>query len=341
MTAGALTVLVAMGGGCSISSDPTNAATAATSSDAPATTTSDAPESSGDGTTPTGAATTASETSPDLSALVSEVQGTFQQFVYSDSQTGASLPYNLYLPPDYDPTRSYPLVLYVADSSLVGQDVTAPLSQYGALIWASDSEQAKHPSIVLVPEYPSVIIDDHGSYTTTEYVDMTARLVEAVSSDYSVDPDRIYGTGQSMGAMTVMYLAAQQPDLFAAELIVSGQWDVSTLANLASERFIYAAAAGDERASAGQAEVESMVAAASVPYSTLTLDATSAATELTEAAAAMLSEGNSANFVTFAAGTVVAASGSGGGGTSSEHMTSFQPTYQIAALRDWLFAQTG
>ncbi|MCZ9339283.1 hypothetical protein NGM37_16035, partial [Streptomyces sp. TRM76130] len=78
------------------------------------------------------------------------------------------------------------MVLYIADSSLVGQDVTAPLDQYGALIWASEEDQALHESLVLVPEFPEVILDDHGSFTMTDYVEMTKRLVEAVAEKYSV-----------------------------------------------------------------------------------------------------------------------------------------------------------
>ena len=57
------------------------------------------------------------------------------------------------------------------------------------------------------------------------------------------------------------------------------------------------------------------------------------------AVASMLSEGNSANFITFAPGTTVS-----GGVISSrgagEHMTSFDYAYKIEAVRDWLFRQT-
>lgn len=280
--------------------------------------------------------------SPDLATLQAEVTDLFEQYEYTDAETGLTLPYNLYLPEDYDPSQTYPLVLYIADSSLVGQDVTAPLSEYGALIWASESEQAENESIVLVPEYPEVIIDDHGSYTTTDYVEMTARLVEAVSSEYSVDPDRVYGTGQSMGCMTVMALAAAHPELFAAELFVSGQWDITQLENLTDETFFYIAAAGDENASGGQAEVQQMLDDAGVSYNTATWDATWSAQESADAAAELLAAGDDINFATFAEGTVLEAAGStdSSGPQNSEHMASFQPAYEIEALRDWLFAQS-
>ncbi|MBC7279193.1 alpha/beta hydrolase-fold protein [Nocardioides sp.] len=268
----------------------------------------------------------------------------FTQETFNDSETGEALSYNIFLPADYDPTKAYPMVLYIADSSLVGQDVTAPLNQYGALIWASEAEQAKHESIVVVPEYPSVIIDDHGSFTTTDYVDMTARLVQNIGDEYNVDTDRVYGTGQSMGAMTVMYLAAQQPELFAAELIVSGQWDPDQLQGLTEETFTYVAAAGDENSSGGQSDVEALLDDAGVAYATGSdWDATWDTAKLDAAAQEMYASGDAANFATFAAGTVLTASGQSAdssGAGSSEHMASFEPAYKIEALRDWLFEQS-
>ena len=315
-------------------SEPTSTSTAAVSTPSATSTSAATSEST---------AAAASSESPDLATLVAEVTDTFTQATYTDSATGAELPYNIYLPADYDASKTYPVVLYIADSSLVGQDVTAPLSQYGALIWASSEQQAVQESIVIVPEYPEVIIDDHGSYTTTDYVEATVGLLESIQSQYSVDASRIYGTGQSMGAMTVMYLAAHHPDLFAAELIVSGQWDPTDLSGLTSEKFLYFAAGGDENASGGQTDVEALLDSAGVAYGTTTLDATAAATEQNAAVSDLVANGDTANFATFDTGTVLEVAGtssSSGMGGSSEHMASFEPAYKIAAARDWLLSQT-
>jgi len=277
--------------------------------------------------------------------LSAEVKSKFEQAAYKDATTGKTLPYNVFLPEGYDSSASYPMVLYIADSSLVGQSVTAPLSQYGALIWASGTEQAKRKSIVVVPEYPSVIIDDHGSFTTTEYVELTARFVAGMQDKYAVDPKRVYGTGQSMGCMTVMDLAAKHPDLFTAELFVSGQWEASQLANLAKQKFFYIAAGGDSNSTGGQKDVEGILGDAGVSYGTATWDATWSATKLDTAAKKLLADGDSTNFATFKTGTVLKAGGSSSatssmGGGTAEHMASFEPAYKITALRDWLFQQS-
>lgn len=57
------------------------------------------------------------------------------------------------------------------------------------------------------------------------------------------------------------------------------------------------------------------------------------------AVAAMLAEGNSANFVTFTLGTTLAEGQTAGSG-AGEHMTSFDYAYKLEAVRDWLFAQS-
>ncbi|MFD5257328.1 alpha/beta hydrolase-fold protein [Streptomyces bobili] len=307
------------------------------SSESPSTSTSSAGSASASASA---SAASGGGDTPSLESLTTEVPGKFKQYTYKDSQTGKSVPYNLYVPTGYDESKTYPLVLYIADSSLAGKAVTAPLSQYGALIWASESEQAKHESLVLVPEYPEVIIDDHGSFTTTDYVELTARLVGSVTGKYSVDAKRVYGTGQSMGCMTVMYLAAKHPDLFAAELFVSGQWDISELDSLAKEKFFYIAAGGDEKASGGQAEVKKMLKSAGVSYQEATWDATWSGAQFASVAKKLFAAGDSVNFATFKTGTVLETSSASSAAMGGEHMASFEPAYRITALRDWLFQQT-
>lgn len=275
----------------------------------------------------------------ELQTMISEVKGKFKQFGFKDPDTGKTVPYNLYIPDNYDSSKSYPLVLFIADSSVVGKDTTAPLTQgYGGLIWATKEEQAKHESFVLVPEYPETILDDHSGFTMTDYVEMTPRLLNSVTSSYNIDKNRVYGTGQSMGCMTIMYLSAQHPDLFTAEFFVSGQWDISKLGNLASQKFFYIAAAGDDKASAGQVEVENMLKTAGTKYSSATeWDATWPSDKSSSAVKSILSEGNNINIATFKKGTVLPEGTPAG---TSEHMYSFDYAYKIEAVRDWLFQQT-
>lgn len=166
----------------------------------------------------------------ELQTMISEVKGLFEVKSYTDIQTNLTLPYNLYLPKDYSADKKYPLVVFIGDMTTVGTNSEKPLTQgWGGLIWATEAEQAKHECIVAVPVYPKTVLDDRNGYEMTDYVELTPRLISDIAENYAVDEDRIYGTGQSMGAMTTLYLAAAHTDLYAAVMIVDGQWDISTL----------------------------------------------------------------------------------------------------------------
>ncbi len=279
---------------------------------------------------------------PELSAILSEVESKYSQATFADSATGKSIEYNLFLPDNYDSSRKYPMVVFIADSSLVGRGATASLEQgYGGVIWATASDQAKHESIVLVPTYPSVIIDDNNGYTMTDYIEATKNLIDEISNKYTVDTNRIYATGQSMGCMTMLVLASRYPDLFAAELFVSGQWKIDELTNLKSQKFFYIVAGGDQKASAGQEEVYNMLTSAGVNVTRVkNLDATMSNADFKTEIDKITTKNTNINMFNFTSGTVASGSSSSRGMGSSEHMSSFNYAYRIEAVRDWLFSQS-
>jgi predicted peptidase len=338
-----LSVLASVISACAAA--PKNSATTAPSTSAtavPTSTSQSAATNSGNSGGPTGGMMGGGgvDKSSDtvLQTMISQVEGKFKQFTYTDSTTGKTVPYNLYIPANYDSSKSYPLVLFIADSSVVGQDVTAPLTQgYGGIIWATDSDQAKHASFVLVPEFPDVVVDDHSGYVTTDYVEVTARLLKSVTGSYNIDTNRLYATGQSMDCMISLYLNATHPDLFAASLYVDGQWDVSILKPLEGQKFFYFAAGGDQKASTGMSEVKSMLDSAGVTYSATTVNAKAAADVIDAAVQKLISEGHKTNFVSWETGSVLPDGVTSQG--ANEHMYSFDHAYQVTAARDWLFAQ--
>lgn len=312
----------------------------------------------------------------DKDAIVAAYADKFTQETYTDTSTGLSVTYNMYLPKDYDQSRSYPMVVFIADSSCTGDDASRSLTQgLGALVWATDEWQAANPTIVCVPTYPETILDDHSGYTTTEYVELTKRLIDSVASNYAVDASRIYGTGQSMGCMTTLILASEYPDLYAGCMLVDGQWDVSTLKGLEGQRFVYFAAEDDTSAFNGMSEVEAMFEADSVPFASAQWDGNWTPDERSAAASDLFAQGEKANFISWKTGTIEAGSGAQGGGTggptgegrvpeggfggpsgdasgagnaggsaggmggASYHMASFNYAYRCIAVMEWLFQQ--
>ena len=157
-------------------------------------------------------------------ALKSETLKKFRQLTFEDAKTGKTMSYNLLVPEGAEAGHKLPLVLFMADASTVGKDVAAPLTQgYGALEFASDRDQKEHPAFVLVPQYTEWAVQD--DWSTTDEVEMTIRLLQTVCKEYNIDTNRLYTTGQSMGGMMSFYFNITHPDLFAASLFISSQWD--------------------------------------------------------------------------------------------------------------------
>ncbi|MCD8117098.1 MAG: hypothetical protein LUE21_08320 [Oscillospiraceae bacterium] len=273
----------------------------------------------------------------ELAALLAEVEEKFQQLDYQDEETGRSFSYNLFVPEDYDETQAYPLVLFIPDSSVVGGETTDALEQgYGALVWATEEDQEKHPCFVLAPEYPENILD--GEEDVTDYVAATLNLLAALQETYNIDENRLYITGQSMGCMTALYLNGTYPDLFAASLYVDGQWPVEILAALEEQPFFYFAAEGDEKASQGMANVMAMFDEDGVAYGQARLNAKDDTEVIEETVQTLIDEGYLANFIAWEEGSVLP-DGMDAASTGSEHMYSFDHAYKISAVRDWLFQQ--
>ena len=274
----------------------------------------------------------------ELQAMIAEVAPKFQLLTYEDAESGTSLQYQLYIPENYDESQSYPMIQFIPDSSVVGKGTDAVLTQgWGGLIWATDEEQAKHPTFVVVPIFTETIVDDNHNHSGQ--IDVAMRMLQSLTETYAIDTSRIYTTGQSMGGMTSFYESIVYPDFFAAYFFVGSQWDVSLLSGLEQESFFYVVSAGDPKASAGQAELLALFDADGAAYSHSEWSAQDDAETQKAAVAAMLAEENSANFVTFTLGTTLAEGQTAGGGTG-EHMTSFDYAYKLEAVRDWLFQQT-
>ena len=267
-------------------------------------------------------------------ALKNQTLGKFKQLKFEDSETGKTMEYNLLVPEEYDGTKSYPLVLFMADASTVNKGVTTPLTQgYGALEFASDRDQQEHPSFVLVPQYTTWTVGE--GEVKSEEVEMTIRLLKTVMAQYKVDEKRVYTTGQSMGGMMSFYFNIAHPELFAASLFVSCQWDSSKMKDFGKKRFFYIVAGGDQKASGGMRDLTKVLTEQNVKIDSASWSAKLPQAEQERLAEELIAKGNSINFIKFDKGTVLPESGKG-----MEHMASFDYGYKIAAVRDWLFRQS-
>lgn len=265
-----------------------------------------------------------------LQAMIQAEVPEFKQQIYNDTVTGKSLHYNIFIPRNVDEEKRYPLVLFMADASTPGTDVTRPLTQgYGALVWATKEWQAEHPCYILVPQYSGVAVND--AYERTDEVDMVIRLVEKTAKEKNIDRNRLYTTGQSMGGMISMYYNVTYPEVFAASIFVDCHWDSATFPELVKHKFTFITAG-----KAGTFDaLEAAAKEADIKYEYEDWSARLPQQEQDRLASEELAKGAPINIINFTSKTVLPADGKG-----SEHMYSFDYAYRLTPVREWLFRQS-
>jgi len=265
-------------------------------------------------------------------AAYPEAVALFTQHEYTDEESGLTVPYNLYLPEGYDESESYPLLIFVADSSVNSDEVTAPLAQDGATIWATAEEQTKHPCIVLVPQYTTSLVNQIGMLTTdthewNEGLTLMKKLFDHIIATYSVDESRIYGTGQSQGGMMTIAISDKYPDFYTAQYLVACQWDAEEMAAMADDKLWITVCEGDFKAYPGMnasVAVWEGVGVSVVKNETM-WDSAASTEELDTLVEDMIAQEGNIHYSVFADGN---------------HMGTWKYAYDIEAIRDWLFAQS-
>lgn len=268
-----------------------------------------------------------------LQAMIKAVVPEFKQFSFSDTVTGKSMAYNLFVPKEASTSGNLPLVLFIADASTPGSDIARPLTQgYGALVWATDDFQNANPCYVLVPQFSGVAVND--AYQHTDEVDIVIRLLRSIVADRNIDSNRLYTTGQSMGGMISMYYNIEYPDLFAASVFVDCHWDTEKFDKLARHTFTYITA-GKSGSSFGNINaLEKAAEKDGVKYEYATWSAKLPIEQQDSLAQALLDRGAQVNIINFTPRSVLTDDGKG-----SEHMYSFDYAYRLSPVREWLFRQ--
>ncbi|TDD73080.1 hypothetical protein E1262_00925 [Jiangella aurantiaca] len=136
----------------------------------------------------------------------------------SHLHSGTVLPYAFHLPADYDPARDYPLVVVLPgwgsgyNGENRGVQVAVDISATAWLQpeWTGTDEDV----IVLTPQNPRVSTDAQSAAVVA--------LVRSFMEQYSVDTERVYVQGFSMGTALAYDAMADHPGLFAGALITAG-----------------------------------------------------------------------------------------------------------------------
>ena len=131
---------------------------------------------------------------------------------------GASVPYLIYLPKNYDAAgEKLPLMLFLHGRG----ESHGPLSlvaKWGPPLMAASGEEL--PYILVSPQCPSA-----DSWAKPSQQSRLLELLADITKDYNVDTNRVYLSGLSMGGYGSWRLAADHPDRFAAVIPVCGGGD--------------------------------------------------------------------------------------------------------------------
>jgi predicted peptidase len=274
--------------------------------------------------------------SDEYEKAINRAVGAFKQFEFTGPNTGITLKYNLFIPKNYDASKSYPLVLFIHDAGVVSTDPRITLIQgLGAVIWATPSDQARHECFVLAPQYSTVIVNDQSE--ATRELEATVALVNALASQYNLDKRRLYTTGQSMGCMASIEMLIRYPDLFAAALLVAGQWDAARMSVLTRANMWAIVSEGDRKAFPGMNASMAALEAGGAKISRGTWNGQASAAEFASEVSKMASEGNHIKYTVLAKGTVVPPGVPDDG--HHNHVHTWPIVYAIESLRDWLFTQ--
>jgi predicted peptidase len=278
----------------------------------------------------------ASTTGLTTDAVKNLIVDDFRQFTFTDPATKRTLKYNLFIPKGYDRDhhKSYPLVLFMHDASVVNVATEGPLVQgLGAVCWASPEDQARHEAFVLAPEYDSVVIDD--TYKPSPLFDATAHLVQELTKKYNLDEKRLYATGQSMGAMMTLGLNIKYPELFGASFVVAGQWPADQAKPLAKKKLWIVVSQDDDKSYSGENAITKVVKEQGTAVGTAVWNGRSTAAQFAADVRSMKAQKAPVNYASFKTGTVVPA-----GSTTSAHMATWQVAYTIPGIREWVMNQS-
>ena len=143
------------------------------------------------------------------------------------NRSGQTLPYRLFIPPTYDSKKKYPLVLWLHGAGSVGNDNKKQISEWsipGTHLWTKPENQTKYPVFVVAPQCPAseTCWDDPDANALGKELVLVLDILDSIQKEFSIDAQRLYAAGQSMGGYGTWSLITKRPNVFAAAIPLCG-----------------------------------------------------------------------------------------------------------------------
>jgi poly(3-hydroxybutyrate) depolymerase len=146
------------------------------------------------------------------------------------------LPYHVFIPDSYTPALKYPMVLGLHGAGERGDNNEAVLKNEMATVWALDSNQARWPCVIVVPQCP--VNNSWADITWSASYSVDAQpisnelltvndILDSLEREFSIDTNRVYITGLSMGGLGTWDMIVRYPNRFAAAVPMCGVGDTT------------------------------------------------------------------------------------------------------------------
>jgi poly(3-hydroxybutyrate) depolymerase len=145
---------------------------------------------------------------------------------------GDTLSYRLFTPEGYDPTQSYPLLVSLHGGAGYGTDNIRQLASWEIQQLTEPQNRKRYPAFILAPQI------SHGtSWGGLPHLanrdTIVFDLLRALKAEFSIDPNRLYVAGHSLGGYGTWYFIGTRPGVFAAAIPLSGAGDPTLAKNMA------------------------------------------------------------------------------------------------------------
>lgn len=190
----------------------------------------------------------------DISIPSSDMVESFAYSSYSDGEN--TMPYRYYLPINYNANEKYPVIVYLHAETRTGNDNKGQLynAQYMFNKLLNEDNISRYKAILVAPQCGD-------NQTWSENTALVKCIVKELEKKFSVDTDRLYLAGYSMGANGCYTVAKENPGMFAAIMPAGGECDTVTAQQIAAENTAVMVFHGSEDESVGAEKARSIVSA--------------------------------------------------------------------------------
>lgn len=149
---------------------------------------------------------------------------------YTGKYYDFELPYAIYVPDSATMEANkgnIALDIHMEHAGGLDTDPMSGITSSMAAVKLSDKAfQQRHPAIIVVPQVEESRRSTDDYMATSEMNTAAWELIDSLLDRYRgyIDENRIYGTGQSMGGMLLLQMAAQRDNFFAGLALVGAQW---------------------------------------------------------------------------------------------------------------------